>query len=146
MTATELAGIIRARRHQTPLPEDYVNLRRRIAAHLRIALTSFEADAWPSMPVLVRRATSESWDTIRRRVWHRDGPICHVCTFGITGDDYECGHIVDRCAGGADRDSNLVAMHTHCNRIKPTHGSHDEYRAWTDDVVMAAAKAWRASA
>lgn len=114
----------------TPEPEDDEELRRRIAEHLGITLASYARAAHHEMPLLVQRGTSESWSIIRSRVFARDRGVCLVCGLPILSDDWECGHIIDRCVGGTDRDANLVAMHTMCNRIKPLHETRDAYFAW----------------
>lgn len=71
-----------------------------------------------------------NWKAIRREVWLRDGPVCQVCDRKITENDYQCGHIVDRCVGGSDDLSNLVVMCTACNQLKPIHKTPEDYRAW----------------
>jgi hypothetical protein len=79
-----------------------------------------------------RRATEQGWGALRGRVWKRDGGQCHVCGRHISHDRYECGHIVDRVAGGCDRLSNLVVMCTFCNQVKPVHDTRAEYVAWVE--------------
>ena len=79
-----------------------------------------------------QRQTDESWGAIRSRIWQRDRGVCQVCRERIPTVDYECGHIVDRCAGGSDLDDNLVVMCISCNRFKPVHASRAEYDAWVD--------------
>lgn len=69
------------------------------------------------------------WDKLRKFVLERDGGRCFVCRLSV-GDDYECGHIIDRMVGGPDRASNLVAMHTMCNRMKGVHHTREEVVVW----------------
>ena len=85
----------------------------------------------------LKRGTKESWSTIRGRIFERDRGICHVCKMSVDPDVYECGHIVDRCAEGTDLDSNLVVMHTTCNRLKPVHSTRAEYEAWVEASPIA---------
>lgn len=85
------------------------------------------------LATILRRGTAEGWSTIRARVFARDRAICHVCGQAVAADDYECGHIIDRCADGTDRDSNLVVMHVLCNRMKPVHVTRAEYLAWLSE-------------
>lgn len=141
LTLAELGDLL-------PEPENDAELRRRIAAHLGITLVSYEREACWEMPTRVRRGTSESWGSIRRRIYHRDSGKCHVCGFGIVEDDYECGHIIDRDRGGTDRDANLTAMHAVCNRRKPPHETREEYLYWVHELrasMWAAAERWIAT-
>jgi 5-methylcytosine-specific restriction endonuclease McrA len=82
---------------------------------------------------LAQRGTAESWSSIRERIIQRDNGICHVCGYDLNAAPqyYECGHIVDRVAGGSDLDENLVVMCCLCNRVrKPVHETREEYEAW----------------
>jgi hypothetical protein len=63
-------------------------------------------------------------------VYLRDGGVCHACGRTIAKADYECGHIIDRCAGGPDDATNLVVMCVMCNRLKPVHASRGAYLSW----------------
>lgn len=81
---------------------------------------------------IVKRATMQSWYSIRQDVYTRDNGICHVCGDVTPRRHYECGHIIDRVCGGSDRPSNLVTMCIACNRHKPCHTSRAEYIAWLD--------------
>lgn len=76
------------------------------------------------------RGTTESWASIAKRIYVRDGGVCHVCGRGIPRRYYECGHIVDRHVGGPDLDFNLVCMCNVCNRLKPPHDTRLQYRLW----------------
>lgn len=93
---------------------------------------------------LLKRLTRECWKRIRKRIWERDGGVCHVCDRRMSFDIYQCGHIIDRVIGGCDRDSNLVAMCAPCNRyVKGFHRSHDEYQYWLGiDPAVADARAY----
>lgn len=72
-----------------------------------------------------------SWAKLRKAVFARDGGICKVCGREVVwGKNYECGHIVDRCAGGKDEMENLVSQCYICNRTKPVHDTREEYEAW----------------
>lgn len=56
-----------------------------------------------------------------------------VCGSDLTGENaqfWECGHIIDRVAGGPDHINNLVVMCITCNRLKPVTETRDEYLAW----------------
>lgn len=145
LTLTEACDLIARRRFAAPEPEDHTELRRRIAAHMGLDFNRFSgSDGFLEMPEHLRRATSEDWSSIRRRIWIRDGGVCHVCTFGVVWE-YDCGHIIDRAVGGTDRDSNLVVMHGGCNQLKPPHRTREQYEAWLVDVVrVVAEKAIRA--
>lgn len=79
-----------------------------------------------------QRATDMTWEATRALVFERDGGRCHVCGEVIPWHHYECGHIIDRVAGGSDRLSNLVTMCALCNRLKPVHESRAEYIAWLE--------------
>jgi hypothetical protein len=76
------------------------------------------------------KGTTLSWDQTRQLIWERDGGACQVCGDSITWQQYECGHIIDRCVGGSDRLSNLVCMCILCNRLKPLTKTRAEYLAW----------------
>jgi hypothetical protein len=76
------------------------------------------------------RGTPLTWDQTRQLIWERDGGVCQVCGDAITWQEYECGHIIDRCVGGSDRLSNLVCMCIVCNRLKPLTETRAEYMAW----------------
>lgn len=70
------------------------------------------------------------WEALRTLVWERDNGICQVCLEKILWEDYECGHIIDRCVGGPDHLSNLVVMCVLCNRMKPVHETREDYATW----------------
>ena len=72
-----------------------------------------------------------SWDRLRFEVYDRDKGICDVCRRLIALDEFECGHIVDRCASGEDSLENLVVMCSTCNRVlKPVHDTLEQYEDW----------------
>ncbi|UYN89867.1 MAG: HNH endonuclease [Anaerolineales bacterium] len=74
---------------------------------------------------------AQSWASLRRTVFERDGGRCQVCKKPLEwGGNYECGHMVDRVAGGKDEAENLVAMCYFCNRTKPVHDTREDYQAW----------------
>lgn len=94
--------------------------------------TRMEAGGHHARSVL--RGTKEDWNKIRARIYLRDAGACHPCGLPIDPDHYECGHVIDRCCGGSDRDSNLVAMCIMCNRLKPIHTTRATYLDWADMV------------
>ncbi len=71
-----------------------------------------------------------SWDTLRKHVYERDKGVCQVCGEWTAPEIYECGHVIDRCVGGLDELSNLVAMCICCNRLKPEHATRAAYDEW----------------
>lgn len=97
-------------------------------------------DEGPDQPFTGRG--DEAWPEIRSRIFDRDCGVCHVCGQEIDREYYECGHIVDRAAGGSDRDHNLVAMCNVCNRAKPIHETREEYLAWVRDYVPPWKRSW----
>jgi hypothetical protein len=88
------------------------------------------------------RGTNLSWDHTRQLIWDRDGGVCQVCGDALEWQEYECGHIIDRCVGGSDRPLNLVCMCIVCNRLKPLTETRAEYMAWArqDGPAMEMAK------
>ena len=62
----------------------------------------------------------------------RDYGCCQVCGENLAERSYECGHLVDRVAGGADVPDNLVAMCAFCNRMKPVHDTLDAAWEWVN--------------
>lgn len=72
----------------------------------------------------------DTWPKIRAAVYERDHGQCHVCCAFIPYEAYECGHIVDRVAGGSDHPANLVTMCVVCNRLKPVHDTRHDYEQW----------------
>lgn len=78
------------------------------------------------------RGTLLNWNRLRKLVWERDSGICQVCGRTLSWEQWECGHIVDRCVGGTDKPGNLVVMCIICNRLKPLHVTHEDYEAWRD--------------
>lgn len=93
------------------------------------AVLKVKVDNAKRAETLAKRQTTQSWSTIRRRIFKRDKGICQVC--GLDCSEYwECGHIIDRMAGGTDLDDNLVVMCYYCNRLKPIHETKEEYDEW----------------
>lgn len=74
-----------------------------------------------------------SWYKMRSVIFVRDNGVCQICGTELEWEFYECSHIVDRCAGGSDLPSNLVAGCNVCNRWKPIHESRSEYVEWLLD-------------
>lgn len=75
-----------------------------------------------------------TWQNKRRRVWRRDGGICQVCGMYLELDQFVCGHLIDRSEGGSNDMSNLVVMCEWCDRAKPKHRTHKEYRIWQQSM------------
>ena len=59
-----------------------------------------------------------------------------MCGVDLRMSVYECGHKVDRCAGGKDELDNLDAMCIICNRTKPVHETLDQYREWLGGMIQ----------
>ncbi len=72
------------------------------------------------------------WNTLRKRVYERDGGVCYVCNEVVPWERYECGHMVDRSIGGPDCLENLVCMCGRCNAFKPLHDTREEFNAWVE--------------
>lgn len=70
------------------------------------------------------------WDMLRSDIYIRDKGICWVCNAKVELKDYDLGHLVDRCNGGADDYDNLAVMHKHCNISKPRHTSLEQAMKW----------------
>ena len=85
------------------------------------------------------------WTALRTYVLERDRGRCFVCRMPIGEGEYECGHIIDRMVGGPDRASNLVAMHTTCNRLKGVHESRQEFVVWMTEFRELVARMVRPS-
>ena len=79
-----------------------------------------------------------NWTSICAEVFRRDKGICDVCGLDLNKDpeSYECGHLVDRCAGGSDKLDNLRCMCILCNRLKPVHDTLYQYAVWRSDVIF----------
>jgi hypothetical protein len=60
------------------------------------------------------RASAATWDHLRARILARDLYICGYC---LDAAD-EVDHIIPRCQGGADDETNLVAACKSCNSSK----------------------------
>lgn len=58
-----------------------------------------------------------SWEKLRRRVYERDGGVCWWCGGAVEWASLEAGHLIPRYLGGEDTTSNVVAMHSLCNRL-----------------------------
>lgn len=66
-------------------------------------------------------------------IYDRDLGRCEVCGVDLRERYYECGHLVDRIAGGLDTPDNLVTMCGFCNRMKPVHDTLEDAWAWVND-------------
>jgi hypothetical protein len=94
---------------------------------------------WKSLPIAVRSVAEKavlthgipSWNVMRRLIYERDAGVCWGCCRYVASDDYELGHIVDRCRGGEDVPTNLAVMCLLCNRLtKPFHNTREEAEEW----------------
>lgn len=65
------------------------------------------------------------WESIRSRVFARDG---YACTYCGSAENLHCDHIVPKSRGGADDESNLTTACAHCNLSKGDR-TPDEWRA-----------------
>lgn len=88
------------------------------------------------------RGTELPWGKTRDIVYERDSGRCQVCGDSVDWDNYECGHIIDRVAGGSDRLSNVVCMCRACNRLKPVTETREEYIAWAIQGGPSAFRKW----
>ena len=106
---------------QDPDNEDLVNT---------LIKAAREGEPGRVVELLDRLIQPEGWHRLRELVWERDGPYCQVCGLKIPKAVYDCGHIVDRMAGGLDELDNLVVMDWYCNQRKPIHETKEAYEAW----------------
>lgn len=75
-----------------------------------------------------------SWGVLRRLIFERDQGICWICGTEVAWDGYDLGHLQDRLTGGLDIPSNLVVMHSFCNRgLMPIHESRAAAESWRDE-------------
>jgi hypothetical protein len=72
----------------------------------------------------------EDWEILRSNIYQRDKGICWICKELVSWDNYELGHLVDRCCGGRDDYDNLAVMHKLCNSKKPKHHTIEEHMKW----------------
>src|SRR5450759_4586865 len=70
------------------------------------------------------------WDMLRSDIYIRDNGMCWVCNEKVELRDFDLGHLIDRCNGGADAYDNLAVMHKHCNITKPRHYTLEEAMKW----------------
>ncbi len=70
------------------------------------------------------------WNKLRSDIYIRDNAICWICNKFVPLNEYELGHLVDRCKGGQDSYDNLAVMHKKCNNEKPQHCTMDEHILW----------------
>lgn len=71
-----------------------------------------------------------NWLSLRSDIYLRDKGICWVCHNFTNLEDYDLGHLVDRCNGGHDGYDNLAVMHKVCNLSKPLHNTLEEAIKW----------------
>lgn len=70
------------------------------------------------------------WLKMRSDIYIRDKGICWVCNTFVDLDQYDLGHLVDRCNDGTDTYDNLTVMHKLCNLSKPRHNTLEEAMKW----------------
>jgi hypothetical protein len=71
-----------------------------------------------------------SWNLLRSQIFLRDKGICWICKRLIPLNEYEMGHLIDKCNEGSDDYDNLAAMHKKCNNAKPLHKTIEEHITW----------------
>lgn len=86
---------------------------------------------------------SPCWNKLRSDVYIRDKGICWICNKLVPLNEYELGHLIDRCNGGQDDYDNLAVMHKKCNEAKPQHHSMDEHITWLLKTKFLANKTFR---
>ncbi len=84
--------------------------------------------------------TETPWGELRSNVYLRDKGMCWVCNTFVNLEEYDLGHLVDRCNGGHDDYDNLAAMHKSCNLSKPYHETLEECLKWKLTSFMPAIK------
>lgn len=72
----------------------------------------------------------DNWQMLRSLIYARDNGICWICRQFVPLNQYDLGHLVDRCNGGQDDYDNLAVMHKKCNTGKPQHHTMDEHILW----------------
>jgi len=75
-------------------------------------------------------ATTTDWLILRSNIYLRDKGMCWVCNTFVNLDEYDLGHLIDRCNGGHDAYDNLTVMHKSCNLSKPRHETLEEAMKW----------------
>ena len=84
--------------------------------------------------------TEATWGELRSNVYIRDKGICWVCNCFVKLEDYDLGHLIDRCNGGHDDYDNLAVMHKSCNLSKPFHQTLEEAVKWRMTAFIPAIK------
>ncbi|KKN29594.1 hypothetical protein LCGC14_0842620 [marine sediment metagenome] len=74
--------------------------------------------------------TEAPWGELRSNIYLRDKGMCWICNCFVRLEDYDLGHLVDRCNGGHDAYDNLAVMHKSCNLSKPYHETLEECLKW----------------
>ena len=74
--------------------------------------------------------SNDNNETYRQVIYQRDKGLCWICRELVPFEDYELGHLVDRCNGGNYDYANLVVMHKLCNSQKPKHKTIEEHITW----------------
>ncbi len=80
--------------------------------------------------------TTSNWPKLRSDIYLRDKGMCWVCNTFVNLEDYDLGHLIDRCNGGHDDYDNLAVMHKPCNLAKPHHTSLEECLKWKLTAFM----------
>jgi len=70
------------------------------------------------------------WNMLRSDIYIRDKGICWICNSKVELNDYDLGHLIDRCNHGQDDYDNLAVMHKKCNISKPRHTTLEEAMKW----------------
>lgn len=73
----------------------------------------------PTSEWIGKRPESVAPPRVRQRVRDRDGGICRLCSTAIKpAESFELDHIVALINGGANKETNLSAVHKHCHVAK----------------------------
>ena len=70
------------------------------------------------------------WDKLRSDIYLRDRGICWVCNGFVQLDEYDLGHLIDKCRNGQPDYDNLAVMHERCNSSKPRHDTLEQAMKW----------------
>ena len=79
---------------------------------------------------MVTEIGDSKWLQMRSDVYIRDKGICWVCHEFVDLQDYDLGHLVDRCRNGENEYDNVTVMHKKCNRSKPRHKTLEDATKW----------------
>ena len=76
------------------------------------------------------------WLRLRSDIYIRDKGMCWICNTFVSLEDYDLGHLIDKCNGGHNDYDNLAVMHKLCNLSKPKHTSLEECLKWKLTAFM----------